>query len=170
MCRCGNPSRPWYGYALDKTPRRNGAQHLLPRQIMDCLFCDIIGKKKEAHIIYEDNSVVAFLDVFPCATGHTLVVPRRHMETIIEMQDTEIGFFWKGVRTVTLLLLEKLSPHGFTIGINHGKVSGQAIEHMHVHIIPRYEGDGGGSLHSVVHIPPAESVADVYKNIINSHD
>lgn len=137
---------------------------------MSCLFCDIIRKKREAHIIYEDDSVVALLDIFPCAMGHTLVIPRRHMETIIEMQDTEISSFWKGVQTVVSLLMEKLSPHGFTIGINHGKVSGQAIEHMHVHIIPRYEGDGGGSLHSVVHIPPTQSIADVYKKIINSHD
>ncbi|OGM91894.1 hypothetical protein A2755_00825 [Candidatus Wolfebacteria bacterium RIFCSPHIGHO2_01_FULL_48_22] len=133
---------------------------------MSCLFCDIIQKRKEALIVYEDSAAVAVLDVFPRAKGHVLVLPRRHVETILELTDEEIGPLWQVVRNVIKLLEEKLTPQGFTIGINHGKVSGQAIEHLHIHIMPRYEGDEGGSLHSVVNAPGGESLEEVYKKLL----
>ncbi len=134
---------------------------------MNCLFCSIINKEKPAYIFYEDDAVVAFLDVFPHALGHTLVVPKRHMETMLELRDDELASFWKGVRSALEVLHRSLKPDGFTIGINHGKVSGQAVEHLHIHLMPRFLGDGGGSLHSVIKNPGTKSVEEVYKKIIN---
>jgi histidine triad (HIT) family protein len=131
-----------------------------------CLFCDIIEKKKEANIVYEDDAAVAFLDIFARTEGHTLVVPKKHAETMLELSEGEQGPFWIAVRRTAELLKEKLSPQGFTIGVNHGKVSGQEIEHLHVHIMPRYEGDSGGSIQSVVNNPGVETVEEVYKKII----
>ena len=132
---------------------------------MDCLFCKIIEGKIASQKIYEDEAVVAFLDIFPRSIGHTVVVPKRHVETILELKENEVGPIFNGVRKVTQLLKDKLNPHGFTIGINHGKVSGQAIDHLHIHIIPRFEGDKGGSIHTVVDNPPKESLEEV-KNLI----
>jgi histidine triad (HIT) family protein len=136
---------------------------------MSCLFCSIVHKEKSAHSIYEDDAVVAMLDIFPCAPGHTLVVPKRHMETILEMKTGEMQPFWSGVNKTMQILQETVKPSGFTIGINHGKVSGQAVEHLHIHIIPRYEGDGGGSIHSVVKNPGTQSVGEVYEKIVSSN-
>lgn len=130
-----------------------------------CLFCSIAKKEKSAFIIYEDDAVVAFLDIFPCAMGHTVVVPKRHMETVLDMKENEMQLFWTGVNHTLTLLQKKLSPHGFTIGINHGKVSGQAVEHLHIHCIPRFEGDGGGSIHSVIKNPGSKTPAEVYEEI-----
>lgn len=132
---------------------------------MDCLFCKIINKQQAAQIVYEDDSVIAVLDIFPRSIGHTMVIPKRHMETILEMNPEEITPVFDAVKKVTQLLKDKLNPDGFTIGINHGKVSGQAIDHLHIHIIPRFLGDNGGSIHTVVDNPPKESLEEV-KNLI----
>lgn len=132
---------------------------------MNCLFCEIIQKQKEAKIIYEDGAVVAILDVFPHAPGHTLVLPKRHVKNIFDLSEEELGSVFAGVKNVAALLARALAPEGFTIGINHGEVGGQAIEHMHIHIMPRFTGDGGGSIHSVVKNPPV-SIEEIYQKIV----
>lgn len=131
----------------------------------DCLFCAIAKKEKPSYVIYEDDTVLAFLDIFPHAPGHTLVIPRRHIKTLLEMDSDEIKPFWLGVHATLKVLQETMHAHGFTVGINHGKVSGQAVEHLHVHCMPRYEGDGGGSIHSVIKNPGPKSVEEIYKEI-----
>ena len=133
-----------------------------------CLFCSLIQKEKPSYIIYEDDAVFAFLDIFPRVVGHTIVVPKRHMETVLEMKSEEIKDFWLGVNTVLELLQKVIKPQGFTIGVNHGKVSGQEIEHLHIHLMPRFEGDGGGSIQSVIDTPRlTKAVAEVYEEIKN---
>jgi histidine triad (HIT) family protein len=132
---------------------------------MSCLFCNIAAKEKDAAIIYEDAAVVALLDIFPCTEGHTVLIPKRHMKNLLEMRDEELEPFWKAARVVAGMLKERLSPDGFTIGVNHDKVAGQAIDHLHLHIIPRYEGDGGGSMHSVVKQKDQKTVEEVFSNL-----
>lgn len=140
----------------------------------DCLFCKIGKKEIPSEIIYEDTSVTAFLDINPCTPGHTVVIPKAHCETIIELKDSDVTSLFSTVKKVVTLLNDKLgakgfipSPNGqhlvrgFTIGINHGRLAGQAIDHLHVHIIPRYEDDHGGSLHSVVHYQTADTVKEI---------
>jgi len=133
---------------------------------MDCIFCKIIAKEAPAHIVYEDAAAVAILDMRPRAPGHTMVLPRPHAATILEAERDALCPLFQAVRETVRLLSRTLAPDGFTIGINHGKVSGQVIEHLHVHIIPRYQGDGGGSLHSIVMNPPKESLDEVQKKIV----
>ena len=144
---------------------------------MDCLFCSLIQKEKSAYVIYEDDAVFAFLDIFPRAIGHTIVVPKRHMETVLEMKPEEMQPFWTGVNNTLQILKDYvysqgLAPYdgevirsGFTIGINHGKVSGQEIEHLHIHLMPRFEGDGGGSIQSVIKNSGTQDVKEVYERI-----
>lgn len=147
---------------------------------MECLFCKIINREIPADIIYEDDAVLALLDVFPCTEGHTLVIPKRHMPNLLEMREDELLPFWRSARHVLGMLRDKLgyssgegdglSPEtvrGFTIGINHDKVAGQAVEHLHLHLIPRYEGDRGGSLHSVVKQEHQRSVSDIMRILMN---
>lgn len=132
---------------------------------MECLFCSIVKKEIKSFTIYEDEHSVAFLDIHPCSAGHTVCIPKRHMSTFLEMREEEIGGFWEGAQKVLALLKENLSADGFTIGINHGKVSGQSVDHMHLHLIPRYKGDGGGSIHSVVKTVSDDTVEQVYEKI-----
>lgn len=137
----------------------------------NCLFCKIIQKEISAEIIYEDASALAFLDINPCTPGHTVVIPKNHAETIIDLMDGEVAPLFSTVKKVVTLLKKKLggeeftsSPHtkgGFTIGINHGRLAGQAIDHLHIHVIPRYEADRGGSLHSIVHYETGETLKEI---------
>lgn len=132
---------------------------------MDCLFCKIIKKEISAEIIFEDNSAIAILDIHPRYPGHTMILPKNHAENILELANGDIGDVFKAVKKVTEILNASLKPDGFTIGINHGKVSGQVIDHLHIHVMPRWRGDGGGSIHSVVDNPPKESMMQIANRI-----
>ncbi|MCP6719972.1 MAG: HIT family protein [Patescibacteria group bacterium] len=133
----------------------------------DCLFCKIANKEVPAdNIIYEDESALGLLDVNPLAPGQTVVIPRTHAENILELSDDEVNLLFRAVKKVTDLLDKTIKPDGFTIGINH-KV-GQAIDHLHVLVIPRYNSDGGTSIHGVVNNPPKESLQVIKEKILKA--
>jgi histidine triad (HIT) family protein len=104
----------------------------------DCLFCAIIAGAIPSRQIYADDSAIAFLDIQPWHRGHTLVVPRRHVASIID--DPTI---WGDVRTaveqVVPLLVDRLGAAGLNVLVNAGEVSGQEVMHFHVHLVPRYD-------------------------------
>ena len=114
---------------------------------MDCLFCKIVDGEILSQKIYEDDLSFAFLDAQPLTKGHSLIIPKNHAENILELPDGEIAPVFLAVKHVTKMLLKAIQPEGFTIGINHGRISGQAVDHLHIHVIPRYKGDGGESIH-----------------------
>lgn len=116
----------------------------------DCLFCKIANKEIFSYIVYENEKVLCFLDILPLARGHLLVIPKNHAENILHLKEEDLTAVFKAAKTMTKKLFKALKPDGFTIGINHGKISGQTIDHFHLHIIPRFKGDGGGSIRSVI--------------------
>ena len=132
---------------------------------MDCLFCSIVKKEVPAEIIYEDADTLAFLDIHPRAPGHAMVVHKIHSESILDLPDRNIESLFLSVKKVTEAISRTLRPDGFTLGVNHGKVSGQAVDHLHIHIIPRFAHDGGKSLHSVVDNAPKESLKEIAEKI-----
>ncbi len=137
-------------------------------RMANCLFCRIGAHKLPSELIYEDPHAFAFLDIHPKAPGHAMVVPKIHAETIIDLPNVEIGPLFEAVQKVTKQVKSALHPHGFTIGLNHGRKAGQVIDHLHVHIIPRFAGDKGGSLHAVVDNPPREPLPEIAKKIRNA--
>ena len=100
---------------------------------INCLFCKIINKEISAESVHKDDHTLAILDVHPRALGHVLVLPKVHSTTILDLPSEEIGPVFYAVKAVTEKLRRALSPDGFTIGINHGKTAGQAVEHLHIH-------------------------------------
>jgi histidine triad (HIT) family protein len=126
---------------------------------MDCIFCKIASKEIKGETIYEDGHAFAILDIMPRTTGHTMVIPKVHAPTILDLPDEEIGPVFEAVKKVTARLKEILNPDGFTIGINHGDVSGQTVKHLHIHVMPRWNGDKGASIHSVVNNPGSEELS-----------
>ncbi|PIR98189.1 MAG: HIT family protein [Candidatus Colwellbacteria bacterium CG10_big_fil_rev_8_21_14_0_10_42_22] len=117
---------------------------------MDCLFCKIAKGDIPTHKIYENDDSIAFLDINPSADGHTMVISKNHHENIQDIPEDLLGKLSKTVKRVVDILEKGLKTTHFTIGLNNGKLSGQEIDHLHIHIIPRNEGDGGGSIQSVV--------------------
>ena len=132
---------------------------------MDCLFCKIINKEISAHTIYEDGEVIAVLDIHPRAPGHVMVLPKTHSENILDLPDKKIGPLFEAVKKIAKRLKDVLKCDGLTIGINQGRASGQMIDHLHIHLIPRWQNDGGSSIHSVVNNPPKEGLEDIRKKL-----
>lgn len=135
---------------------------------MDCLFCKIANKEVNAEVVYEDENATAVLDINPRNPGHTMVLPKVHAETILDLPAEKIDGVFKAVKNITGILNKALKPDGFTMGINHGKVSGQTIDHLHIHVIPRWNDDGGSSIHSVVNNPPKESLEEIKNKILGN--
>ena len=136
---------------------------------MDCLFCKIASGEIDSYTIYEDDDVRVFLDIHPLTLGHAVVIPKQHVKDIIEMKSKLIGPVFSGVKKATEMLAEALHAENFTIGINHGRMLGHPdINHMHIHVIPRFEGDGGGDIHSIVKQSPEEDLKVTHKKIIDT--
>lgn len=135
-----------------------------------CLFCNIAKKDIPSHIIYENDEALAFLDIHPISLGHTVVIPKNHSNSIIDLPTNEVEGVFGAVKKATSMLSNSLQAENFTIGINHGKMLGHPdIDHLHIHVIPRFEGDGGKDIHSVVSNPPKEDVAQTKERIIKAN-
>jgi histidine triad (HIT) family protein len=114
---------------------------------MDCVFCKIIKKELPCHLVYEDEHTIAFLDISPINEGHTLVIPKRHEEDFSKLSDTEAGKLFAVARRITLALKtaansKELKCEGVNLFMSNGAVAGQEVMHSHLHITPRFEGDG----------------------------
>ena len=109
---------------------------------MDCIFCDIINGKREGHILYEDDSHIAFLDKYPIDVGHSLVVPKKHHEKITDMEPQKVGDIFTIVPKVASAILKAAKADAFSVGQNNGRAAKQIIPHVHIHIIPRYNSTG----------------------------
>jgi histidine triad (HIT) family protein len=109
---------------------------------MNCLFCDILSGKRSGHLIYEDDLHVSFLDKYPIDTGHSLVVPREHHETITDMESNSVGQMFSIVPKIAKAILDATGADAFSVGQNNGRAAKQIIPHVHVHIIPRYNHKG----------------------------
>lgn len=123
--------------------------------IMDCVFCDIVSGTIPAKKLYESNDILAFLDAFPVARGHCLVIPKMHFQKV---QDMPCDVNAKLFDIVHKLTAKVDSLDGATlIAIHNGKASGQEVPHVHVHLIPRREGDGAGAVHTMFKNSMSES-------------
>ena len=109
----------------------------------ECLFCQIVKKKRESYIIAENELVMAILDVFPISDGHVLLVSKKHFANIVEVDEESWSFFLSLLKIVVNELKKTFSPNGFNIISNIGKEAYQSIFHLHIHIIPKYEKDQG---------------------------
>lgn len=102
---------------------------------MNCLFCNY----KE--IIAENNLAFAIYDKFPVNKGHALIIPKRHFSDFFEATQEEITAIYSLLHEVKSIIDKEYNPQGYNVGINVGEHAGQTIMHLHVHLIPRYEGD-----------------------------
>lgn len=108
----------------------------------DCIFCKIIAGQWAADKVYENDEVLAFLDINPVTRGHTLVVPKKHALILHETDDQDLIALFKAVKLIAPQIKDLCGAMGYNIGINCGEVAGQLVMHTHIHIIPRYTDDG----------------------------
>ncbi|MFH1947254.1 MAG: HIT family protein [Candidatus Magasanikbacteria bacterium] len=132
----------------------------------DCIFCKIIKGEIPNYTVYEDEKVLAFLDIHPHAKGHTVVIPKVHAENYFDLNEDLLEHLSLGIKRTMEKIDKVLNPDGYNVGWNQGEVAGQAVPHLHIHIMPRWEGDGGGSMHSIVNNAGDKSVEEVNKLFI----
>ena len=130
-----------------------------------CIFCRIASKEASAEIIIETDNAISFMDIGPKAPGHCLVIPKKHTVRLSELDDELTAEVFRMTRQVVKALEKALKPDAFTIGINDGREAGQEVPHMHVNIIPRFIGDGGRTIHSVVNNPPQEDISKTAERV-----
>ncbi|PCR89193.1 HIT family protein [Natrinema ejinorense] len=106
----------------------------------DCEFCRIVAGERPAHVLYEDERTVAFLDENPAMTGHTLVVPTVHEEDLVTTDESTSMAVFETVRTVGNALKAALEPTGFSVFHTSGPLVG-TVDHAHVHLVPRFADD-----------------------------
>ena len=117
-----------------------------------CPFCAPNTDK----VIYEAPLVIGMWDGFPVSPGHTLLVPRRHVASWFDATDDEKLALVQAMDWAKAMLDQRCAPHGYNIGVNAGRAAGQTIFHLHVHVIPRYEGDVPDPRGGVRHVIPAK--------------
>lgn len=108
----------------------------------DCVFCRIIQGQIPGVKVFEDESVVAILDINPITRGHTLVLPKAHHETLVDLPAEALQATVRAVQRVAPAVLRGVGADGFNVLQNNHRCAGQAIPHVHFHVIPRKIGDG----------------------------
>lgn len=106
-----------------------------------CLFCDIASGKIPSRKVYEDDKVFAFLDLNPVNPGHTLLIPKKHFDNFMDIDEENAVALSRAIVRVTKTLKEKLHIENLNIINNSGEIAGQTVMHCHVHIIPRSNND-----------------------------
>ena len=108
----------------------------------ETIFAKIIRREIPADIVYEDVDTMAFLDIRPNNPGHTLVVPKKPFRNIFDIDDETLAAVWRTTRKVARAVKDATGAEGLNINTNNEHAAGQIVFHYHVHVIPRFEGDG----------------------------
>ena len=120
---------------------------------MDCVFCKIINGDIPCYKIYEDDKILAFLDINPVSCGHTLIIPKEHTLNLLSIDSDILSNIIDKSKDIAKLLTDKLDANGFTLVQNNGIV--QEVKHFHLHVIPKYNKK------------ITMNIEDVYKKIMN---
>ncbi len=114
-----------------------------------CIFCE-----PEREIVAQNARAIAVFDSFPVSPGHALILPRRHVVTIWDLDADEYADCFALARDLRPILEARFHPDGFNVGANCGEAAGQSVRHAHIHVIPRYKGDTPNPRGGVRHVIP----------------
>jgi histidine triad (HIT) family protein len=114
------------------------------RRDSDCIFCRIASGEAPSHKVYEDDEVLAFLDIVPLEEGHTLLIMKEHFENLFEADEDSLASVIRVSRRVAKAIRGVLSPEGVLVVQTNGRAAGQTVFHYHMHLIPRLSGSTRG--------------------------
>lgn len=132
----------------------------------DCLFCKLVADKIPSLRVYEDDMTISFLELTPSSPGHVMVILKKHGNSILNYDEAELGHVMSSVQKVAIKIEKALKTDSITIGINHLEKRG--VPHLHIHLIPRWEGDKGHVIQGVVKNPPKETREAIAEKIKNA--
>jgi len=116
---------------------------------MATIFSQIVDGEIPARVVHEDETTFAFLDANPLAPGHTLVVPKEEYERLNDVPEDVATDLYATIHRLIPRVEEAVDAPATTVAFNNGEAAGQEVPHVHCHIVPRFEGDGGGPIHAI---------------------
>ncbi|RSJ71996.1 HIT family protein [Streptococcus cristatus] len=131
----------------------------------DCIFCKIIAGEIPSSKVYEDDQVVAFLDISQVTPGHTLVVPKQHFRNLLEMDADSSSQLFARVPDIARKVMKATGAKGMNILNNNEEIAGQTVFHTHVHLAPRYEETDGLQISFEAHEPDFPALAQLAEKI-----
>lgn len=108
----------------------------------NCIFCKIANGEIPSKTLYEDEQFRVILDLGPATKGHALILPKEHFANLYELPDETAAGVMKLAKKMAVQMSQKLKSDGFNLVQNNGEIAGQTVFHFHLHLIPRYKGDG----------------------------
>jgi histidine triad (HIT) family protein len=130
----------------------------------DCVFCRIVARQIPATVVFEDEHTLAFMDIGHVNPGHVLVAVKKHAENLYALDDPQAGAVLRAAARVARAIRDAFNPEGLSVYQANGKAAGQTVFHYHVHLVPRYAGDGM-ELSWPVKNPPREKLAEYAEKI-----
>ena len=130
----------------------------------NCVFCRIVAKEIPATVVYEDEHTLAFMDIGQVNPGHVLVALKEHAENLYALDDARAAAVFRAAARVARAIRDAFGPQGLSVYQANGKAAGQTVFHLHIHLVPRYEGDGM-ALTWPVKNPPREKLAEYAEKI-----
>ena len=131
----------------------------------DCIFCQIVSGQIPSSKVYEDEEVLAFLDITQVTKGHTLVIPKHHYRNMLEMDAEAASSLFARVPKIAKQLQDKLGASGVNIINNNEEAAGQTVFHTHVHLLPRFDATDGLRLTFETHEPDFAALAQLAQEI-----
>jgi len=155
---------------LSRAPRPTGKRKATT-DVRDpnCIFCKIVAFEIPAAVVYESESILAFLDVAPLSEGHLLVVPRAHCRHLYDLPAATCAEIGSVLPKLGRAVLDVTGAEGFNVLQNNGEAAGQVVDHVHVHLIPRRRGDGLGYRWNAGEYAAgrADALADKYRTLLS---
>jgi len=130
----------------------------------DCVFCKIMAKQIPATVVHEDEHTLAFMDIGQVNPGHVLVALKKHAENIFALDDAQAAAVFRSAAKVARAIRGAFEPQGLSVYQANGAAAGQTVFHLHIHLVPRYQGDGM-ALTWPVKNPPREKLAEYAQKI-----
>jgi histidine triad (HIT) family protein len=130
-----------------------------------CIFCSIIAGQEAGAQVYRDSNFLAIMDKYPINPGHTLVMPIKHYENLLQMTHAEVGRLYALVPAVAKAAVSAVRADGFNVGQNNGIAANQIVPHVHVHIVPRFNDDSPDGKWPARRVVPQEELSKIAHKI-----
>lgn len=131
----------------------------------NCIFCRIVSGDIPSSKVYEDDEVLAFLDISQATKGHTLVIPKQHVRNVLEMNEDAASTVFSRVPKIARALKKATGASGMNIIANNEEIAGQTVFHAHIHLVPRYGDKDGLAISYTEHEPDFEALAKLAETI-----
>jgi histidine triad (HIT) family protein len=131
----------------------------------DCVFCKIVDGELPCSKVYEDDTLLSFLDINPIAPGHVLVITKAHYDYAHQCPHETMASLATKISTIADAVFQVSGADGYNIYCNNGKAAGQEVPHLHFHIIPRFDGDGAFAKWNTRKYQSSEQMNDICKKL-----